>query len=263
MIKFWNFLLTKSLPADSLSNLRFSVFGFGDSSYRKYNVMARMLFQRLQQLGASVFHERGLGDDKAEGGYSLSLIKWKKNVFEKFSEIFGPVKVQNTCYSGLMNPPKPVYTVIQTTKNVESISKLVNEVESEESVLSKIHKKNIQKTKLISNDRITTSDHFQDVREVVIEKDSSLEFSSGDICTVFPSNFQSVVEKMLVYYQLDKKSILDIKDEDGYRFCTTTAGHLFNHLLDLSSPPKFFFFKMFSFYTDLQIYKEKIQEMGK
>lgn len=35
MKQFWKFLLRKSLPRDSLSAVRFSVLGLGDSSYRK------------------------------------------------------------------------------------------------------------------------------------------------------------------------------------------------------------------------------------
>ena len=61
MKNFWKFLLIKELPLDSLAGIKFSVFGLGDSGYQKYNAAARKLYQRFLQLGATEFHERGLG----------------------------------------------------------------------------------------------------------------------------------------------------------------------------------------------------------
>jgi sulfite reductase alpha subunit-like flavoprotein len=52
MINAWRFLLRKDLPPGSLSKLKFTVFGLGDSSYEKFNAMAKKLTQRLLDLGA-------------------------------------------------------------------------------------------------------------------------------------------------------------------------------------------------------------------
>lgn len=52
MLAFWRFLLRKSLPPNSLSNLHFGVLGLGDSGYAKFNFVAKRLAKRLQQLGA-------------------------------------------------------------------------------------------------------------------------------------------------------------------------------------------------------------------
>ena len=41
MKSFWNFLLKKSLHSSYLCKLKFAVFGFGDSSYEKFNVASR------------------------------------------------------------------------------------------------------------------------------------------------------------------------------------------------------------------------------
>lgn len=43
----------RSLPKDCLCDMRFAVFGLGDSGYAKYNATARKLHARLLQLGAS------------------------------------------------------------------------------------------------------------------------------------------------------------------------------------------------------------------
>jgi len=62
MLNAWKFLLRKDLPPNSLRQLKFSVFGLGDSSYALFNAMAKKLTQRLLDLGANLFHKVGLGD---------------------------------------------------------------------------------------------------------------------------------------------------------------------------------------------------------
>ena len=58
----WKFLLRSDLPTTSLKQLKFTVFGLGDSSYKLYNAAAKKLAKRLIGLGAELFHEVGLGD---------------------------------------------------------------------------------------------------------------------------------------------------------------------------------------------------------
>eukprot|EP00940_MAST-03C_sp_MAST-3C-sp2_P001375 g1375.t1 len=60
MSRFWKFMLRKDIPKNSLRALTFVVFGFGDSSYAKYNAAARMLRMRLKQLGATELFPIGL-----------------------------------------------------------------------------------------------------------------------------------------------------------------------------------------------------------
>ena len=43
MVKAWKFLLRRDLPSGSLSALKFTVFGLGDSTYEKFNAMAKKM----------------------------------------------------------------------------------------------------------------------------------------------------------------------------------------------------------------------------
>lgn len=47
MKAFWNFLLRKGLPSDSLQKMKFAIFGLGDSSYEKFNAAARYVYVDL------------------------------------------------------------------------------------------------------------------------------------------------------------------------------------------------------------------------
>lgn len=60
----WKSMLRKGLAASTLSETSFAVFGLGDSGYIKFNVVAKKLDRRLEQLGGIRLIEKGLGDDQ-------------------------------------------------------------------------------------------------------------------------------------------------------------------------------------------------------
>ncbi|KAG8373724.1 hypothetical protein BUALT_Bualt11G0054500 [Buddleja alternifolia] len=73
---FWRFLLQKNLTREWLKGVQYAVFGLGDSSYQKYNFVAKKLDKRLSDLGAIAIIERGLGDDQHPSGYEGALDPW-------------------------------------------------------------------------------------------------------------------------------------------------------------------------------------------
>lgn len=82
MQKFWRFIRRKNLPSDSLKNVRVSVIGLGDSSYQKYNFVAKRLHKRLLDLGAQIFMPLVLGDDQHDLGFNASKRHTIKNNFK-------------------------------------------------------------------------------------------------------------------------------------------------------------------------------------
>lgn len=60
----WAGMLRKALPGALLERVSYAVFGLGDSGYVQYNVAAKKLDRRLQQLGGHRLLEKGLGDDQ-------------------------------------------------------------------------------------------------------------------------------------------------------------------------------------------------------
>lgn len=83
MKSFWKFLLRKSLPPHSLSALNYAVLGLGDSSYEKFNFVAKRLNKRLQQLGANTILSIGLCDDQHDLGASAVYIKWIDDLWKE------------------------------------------------------------------------------------------------------------------------------------------------------------------------------------
>ncbi|KAK6075950.1 nadph-dependent fmn fad containing oxidoreductase [Seiridium cupressi] len=72
----WRKLLSRRLPATVFSNVKFTTFGLGDSSYRQFNWAARKLHKRLLQLGANEFYPRGEADERHDDGIDGGFLPW-------------------------------------------------------------------------------------------------------------------------------------------------------------------------------------------
>lgn len=73
MRKTWQDMLAASLPETLLADLKFAVFGLGDTRYREFNYAARKLHARLKRLGGDPFFRIGLGDDQHDFGFEQEL----------------------------------------------------------------------------------------------------------------------------------------------------------------------------------------------
>lgn len=64
------------------------MFGLGDSSYTKFNFVAKRLYRRLLQLGANPLIPLGLGDDQHELGYDGAADPWVENLWNTILKIY-------------------------------------------------------------------------------------------------------------------------------------------------------------------------------
>ena len=121
MKTFWKFLLRKSLPADSLSNLIFGVIGLGDSSYLKFNFVAKRLCKRLLQLGGKSILPVALCDDQHDLGISATLSPYMDNFWIKVNEIHPLPLGVNPLPSSLKTTKWTVKKVQQEASSQENI----------------------------------------------------------------------------------------------------------------------------------------------
>ncbi|KAG7666032.1 cprA [[Candida] subhashii] len=66
---------------ENLANLKFTVFGLGNSTYEFYNAMGKKINESLEEKGAKRFAEYGEGDDGL-GTLDEDFLSWKDAVFE-------------------------------------------------------------------------------------------------------------------------------------------------------------------------------------
>ncbi|GMM46888.1 sulfite reductase (NADPH) subunit beta [Pichia kluyveri] len=83
---FWENLKNSTLD---LANVKFSVFGLGDSKYwpraedaHYFNKPASDLFKKITNLGGQFLNDLGLGDDQADDGYNTAYNLWEPKLWE-------------------------------------------------------------------------------------------------------------------------------------------------------------------------------------
>lgn len=223
--RFWKTLLSSALKSGLLRKVRFSSFGLGDSSYPRFNIAHRMLHGRMVQLGAQAFCERGEGNEQHPEGHSAAFRTWIVALKEKFLETFPLPEGQPPIAEDVFLEPKwklePATSVSVSqhpngdrhpngASDVVEV-KVPSEMASNESKKhDKTHPgiaslgdtpssallpvKGAYTADIVRNDRITASNHFQDVRSLELRLTESYSYAPGAVAVIYPKNFPQDVQ---------------------------------------------------------------------
>ncbi|KAG6961468.1 hypothetical protein JG687_00007693 [Phytophthora cactorum] len=271
----WRSLLRKTLGSQWLEGVRVAVFGLGDSSYAKYNAVARRLQARLLQLGASELIDRGLGDDQHAYGYFGALNPWMEKLWTAVLQLH-PLPDGVT----IDDSPKPIdprYSVIVHGAGAKEVqeAKLLTPRTDDSRFYAPPHttvgrEKGIYLAPVVVNKRITAEDWEQDVRhlEFDVSEDSNATeppFRAGDIAVVYPENVTGV-DDMLKYVKLDGDTVISINTADGSKQfdlpSPTTVRDLFTKHLAILEIPRRSFFERLSLFAVNEEEKEKLEELA-
>ncbi|CDW72589.1 nadph-dependent diflavin oxidoreductase 1 [Stylonychia lemnae] len=269
MINSWKFLLRSDLPKNSLQQLNFSVFGLGDSSYEKFNAMAKKLTQRLIDLGANLFHKVGLGDYQHDFNYEGEFDPWLNNLWQSMNKVL----VGKFINLGDIPEDKllpPIYKVEFMDHVAEENYSTLNQLPPPNGAINK----QVYLSKVIKNTRITAEDHFQDTRHIVLDNSQQNKYDPGDIVMIQPKNNPKQIQEFIERYGLKPNQLLKIKVdlEQLGQICSTSViqfpeegikvEELFEYWLNLMDPPSRYFVKILSFFVEDKQRAEKLKEFA-
>ncbi|CAK4741231.1 hypothetical protein LEN26_018235 [Aphanomyces euteiches] len=260
MTNFWKFLLRKSLPANSLQGMLVAVFGLGDSSYAKYNAVARRLQARLLQLGATELIERGLGDDQHELGYYGALNPWLDKLWTALLQLEPFVLPSGFVIDDNPKPTPPKYRVEVLNSDV-SLPPLPNSFYAPPKTAITA---TIITAKMTKNERLTASDWNQDVRHVELDI-GDVAYSPGDIALLYPENVHTTeIDSFLSIAGLTPSTLLLIARVDGQHDLPSpcSAIDLVRKYLDVFGTPRRSFFERLSLFASDPEEKEKLLELA-
>ena len=233
-----------------------------------------------------------MGDDQDNGGYLNSFLAWKSLVFEKLLEIFpqkfDPAKVKA---DKLYEAPKPIYDLKISNEIVDQsvTTKPANETFIKTQMLGYLRNNpsmmlgqfDVRVANLKKKNRETAEDHWQNVMNLDFEYDfpeTKKLYEPGDIACIYPQNDPIEVSKLLKYFELEPATMLEVSLNPENQFLKNSksvpdgpisAWDLFTHVLDINKPPKFFFFKILSFFCETEgdsveadAHKERLLEMS-
>lgn len=171
MKSFWSLLLRKSLPPTCLATMNFAVFGLGDSSYDKFNYVARKLHARLTQLGGKELVGLGLGDDQGKYGLFTAYDGWLKALLTSLNK--NAVSLYPPLTTNDMLSVEDIEVSLNGRIDDYSISVVSDAHETAAvSVINSITKGTILSTKVVQNTRLTAANWNQDVRLVEFQMDA-------------------------------------------------------------------------------------------
>lgn len=247
------------MAKDSLSRLTFAVFGLGDSSYPIYNAVARRLFQRLLNLGASPLVERGLGDDQHPLGYDGDLGPWSEKLYSVLTDKFN-VEYDSAMASSL---PDPCFSIKKSLSTAHATPAMTfgRGVNQYTSVTSTV----------LSNSRVTPENHFQDARLLRLENpEHVLQYAPGDVLLIHPKNPPSVVDQFMKEQlpEWDPNDMVDVDLVDPSAPVSATYPStlsiktLCSAYLDLCGIPTRYFFQVLSSFATAEHEMERLAELA-
>ena len=247
MKQFWRFLLRRSLPRGVLSGVKFAVFGLGDSSYPKFNAVARRLEVRLKWLGAKEIFPIGLGDDQSDLGVHGDFDNWSIQLWKQVLTLY---PIPAGCV--IDDAPKLVQPVqvrpCRTPNQPESVdcSSFYSRPSQDCYVCSQNSLHPIQAT-LTANRRVTGKSWKQDVRHLEFElPNDAPHYQAGDVAVIWPQNMfkQASVNELLKCLGYANQWLI----AEGFPSPCSTQD-LFKKYLDVHGIPKRFFFEQLSFFV--------------
>ncbi|RNF17853.1 NADPH-dependent FMN/FAD containing oxidoreductase [Trypanosoma conorhini] len=195
----WARLLEPAAP--SMEGLRFAVFGAGDSLYQKFNYMAKMLHNRLKQLGGEPIVNRGLGDESDAKGHDEAFFPWIVQLWRALGR--PTLDEHGELTEDLLKVP------LLTRYNVS-----LAEVSVETDALSQkaLHNQETFNCVVKQNVRLTPKGYFQAIHHVVFSREVTrfegdvarrgpLSFEVGDALGIYCANSESMIDAFLAQTQ--------------------------------------------------------------
>ncbi|XP_030062090.1 NADPH-dependent diflavin oxidoreductase 1 isoform X2 [Microcaecilia unicolor] len=264
-VKFWRFILRKNLPPASLCQVDYAVLGLGDSSYPKFNFIAKKLHKRLFQLGGSPILSVALADDQHELGSDAISDPWLKDLWSKILLLYPLTPGLDIISDDVLLPPKFTLHFLgddmhgkTKTKEVQSLSPQATPSEQQPFFAP-----------MLSNERVTARSHFQDVRLIEFDiTNSGMKYSAGDVVMVQPRNSPEDVQQFCQLLQLDpnKRFTLVLNDPStslpAHLPQPCSVQYLVEHYLDISCVPRCSFFHLLSHLSSDELEREKLQEFS-
>lgn len=268
--KFWKYMLRKRHTSSLLQNVKFSTFGLGDSSYPRYNWAIRKIHRRLTQLGAEEFCARGEGDEMSASGIDTSFEIWSDVVWQHLRTQMLPPNIEPISESVLLDP----WLKIELNRDATKVSFSSNDVNAQS--LSRFERQTadhcLQLGVVTGNMRITSEDHFQDVRKFSftgVPGSSSIEYSPGDAVEFYPCNNLQDVDALITHQNWGDIADIPVEVGDTFRQAVQqplvsplTLRTLLIHHLDINAIPRRGFFAIAHHFATDEREQERLEEFS-
>ncbi|XP_076345848.1 NADPH-dependent diflavin oxidoreductase 1-like [Tachypleus tridentatus] len=268
---FWRFLLRKNLPLDSLSQMSYGVIGLGDSSYLKFNVVAKKLHKRLLQLGAIAILSPALGDDQHELGPDAAIDIWLTSFWNKVHIMYPLPPGVEIISKEILSPPRFRVQFLTYEEEKDLADEVIEENRASLETIPEVESPPSQaspfKARMIGNEKMTARSHFQDVRLISFDiQGSKIEYRPGDVVVIYPQNLKETSTEFLNLLDVSPDQKFILHQEDLYSTLPTelpqpcSVQECVERYWDIQSIPRRSFFELLWHFSQDDLEREKLQE---
>ncbi|XP_077778376.1 NADPH-dependent diflavin oxidoreductase 1-like isoform X1 [Podarcis muralis] len=261
MKNFWRFLFRKNLPLTSLSRLDYAVLGLGDSSYPKFNFVAKKLHKRLRQLGGCPLLPPALGDDQHDLGPDAAVDPWLVDLWEKILTLYPLPPGLEILSPDVVLPSRFLFRFLDDDDGDQS--------EPPEPEPGPPCESRPFPARVLANQRVTSASHFQDVRLIDLDiSGSGIEAAAGDVALVAPSNAPEDVDLFCRLLNLDPERRFVVRPaEEGAALPfplpqPCTIRRLVEKHLDIAAVPRRSFFELAAQLSPDEREREKLAQFA-
>lgn len=255
-----------------LSNVRFSVFALGNSSYPKFCAFGQFLDDILNKIGAERVYDIGLGDELC--GQEESFRKWSFGSFKSAVDYFC-IDTDSSIMDILSNSD-----LDWSPQTIRLTMHDDNKFDLYES-LQKLHERQVFSCKFVSKRNLQAINSGRVTLLVEISTtgySSELQYRPGDHVGIFASNRKNLVDAILdklsnapppdqmikIEILKEKSSIFGpgkqwVVDE---KYLPFTLRHAFTNLLDITSPLSQDMLKYLSTQATSDLDREKLEKLS-
>lgn len=276
----WSLLKKKNLPETFLNHINVAFFGLGDSSYPQFNYAVRKLHNRVvNQLGANELFDRLEADEQGMAGsnkntgsgveavyfeYEKKILSLLKSKYPKMKDSQGHRIERTEIDRSIYLEPN---SYLKLVSNNISATTVDNITQQNQPCVKFTGDDSVKFGKILVNKRLTSKDHFQDVRQFIFtdcdNSGAKPEYYPGDTAMIYPCNSDNDVDAFLQ----NQDQWLPIADKlleftngvpDSLRCIgggivqPLTLRNLLKYHIDIKSIPRTsFFMKIWQFATDV------------
>ncbi|ESL07405.1 NADPH-dependent FMN/FAD containing oxidoreductase [Trypanosoma rangeli SC58] len=255
-----------------MEGLSFAVFGTGDSLYQKFNYMAKMLHNRLKQLGGNPIVNRGLGDESDAKGHAEAFFPW---IVQLWGALGLPtLDESDKLMEDLLKVP------LLTRYNVSLVE---GSVECDAPAQRALYNQETFNCVVEQNIRLTPQDYFQGIHHVAfsrvvtrfeggVERLAPLSFEVGDALGVYCVNKEKMIDDFFVQTQQIGDAVVCVTPNTSEGLLqqryqpffgrSMTLRSFLKHYVDLEAVASRLFFGMLAHFAQEDEVRERLFELA-
>ncbi|KAI5686502.1 Flavodoxin [Leishmania braziliensis] len=238
--------LLQPTAAGCMEGLQYAIFGLGDSLYLKFNQMAKMVHNRLQQLGGTPIVMRGLGDESDAKGIEETLQPWLAELWKALERPGKYVAAAGvSAYPQEDLPFFPLFSIAPASTSDEVTVGAPSSSTDVTAASLPYFADHVFPCEVVSNRRLTSAACEQVVHHLELRRNSSSTAASaydvGDALGIYCPNREESVEELLHLLQRDGAETVVVTPDASHGLVRQPTRPFFGRPLSLRSLLRHYF----------------------